>query len=194
MSHVGIGFAVRRIGEISAYPKAGLADICTVARCRPSGRMLLEDGDAANPFGLCDRVEDALVAARNSSDDADAAEALRVYGYELLPVIHTEAGERKARIEAPALVEPIPASFMRIGYDAVEFQDNGHGGSFGCSPLSCNGMVSAMRTGGEHDLPGVSVNAYCLVDSLEEARELARYFALRKPEPGPYAVVAVYRQ
>lgn len=104
--------------------------------------MLLESFDAVNGLGLCDTVAGALEAARSNGGSVDAAQ--RVFGYEMLPVIHTEDADKTVAIEGGSEVEPMPASFERIGFDAVEFQQHDGGGSFGCSPLSCNGMVMTL--------------------------------------------------
>lgn len=79
-------------------------------------------------------------------------------------------------------VEPMLASFARLGWDAVQ---GGQYQSFGCSPLSCNNQA------GEAGVP--VVNRHCLVESEQGGIALARLFCVREPEPGPYCVVEVWR-
>ena len=84
---------------------------------------------------------------------------------------------------------PIPDGFSRLGYDAVVRDVGKTEGelnfppSFGCSPLSCNGMAE--------EYP---VNRYCLVDDLDTAVPMARHFATGNCEPGAYCVVEVWRR
>ncbi|MCB9638841.1 MAG: hypothetical protein H6728_07325 [Myxococcales bacterium] len=77
----------------------------------------------------------------------------------------------------PLAVVP-PKEKSLLGYDLVSFS---MGNSPECSPLSCNGLAA--------ELP---VNEHCLLDSLEEAKEILEKGLLRKAEPGPYRVIAVY--
>ncbi len=60
-----------------------------------------------------------------------------LYAYRLLPVLFRE-GLRET-LEMPELsITPMPRSFERLGYDAVELSQ---GQSLGCSPLSCNNQT-----------------------------------------------------
>lgn len=79
-------------------------------------------------------------------------------------------------------VEPLPAHFTLIGYDAVGFGYHGYYGNFNCSPLTCNGMSC-----------DVAVNKWYLVATEAEGIALAKTFSVEEPEPGPYAVVEVWR-
>lgn len=77
----------------------------------------------------------------------------------------------------PTRVEPPDTKILR-GFDVVTFsQGNAHE----CSPLSCNGLAAEMP-----------VNAFCLLDSLAEARALLEAGRFNDSEPGPCRILAVY--
>ena len=123
----------------------------------------------------------------------------RLYAYRLLPTLFHESGKETGLTLPEIKAVPIPASFIRIGYDAVvhlteylrqarrligETEDEPDSPlSFGCSPLSCNYMAE--------EYP---VNRYCLVDDPDTALAMARDFASGNCEPGPYCVVEVWAQ
>jgi hypothetical protein len=126
-------------------------------------------------------------------------ERYRLYAYRLLPTLFHESGKETGLTLPEIKAVPIPASFIRIGYDAVvhlteylrqarrligETEDEPDSPlSFGCSPLSCNYMAE--------EYP---VNRYCLVDDPDTALAMARDFASGNCEPGPYCVVEVWAQ
>jgi hypothetical protein len=126
-------------------------------------------------------------------------ERYRLYAYRLLPTLFHESGKETGLTLPEIKAVPIPASFIRIGYDAVvhlteylrqarrligETEDEPDSPlSFGCSPLSCNYMAE--------EYP---VNRYCLVDDPDTALAMARDFATGNCEPGPYCVVEVWAQ
>jgi hypothetical protein len=78
-------------------------------------------------------------------------------------------------------VEPLPADFCSVGFDAVEREPGTSG--FGCSPLSCNHMAEKIAT-----------NEHCLFDDLQAAEQAALEFSRGDVEPGPYVVVEVLRR
>ena len=126
-------------------------------------------------------------------------ERYRLYAYRLLPTLFHESGKETGLTLPEIKAVPIPASFIRIGYDAVvhlteylrqarrligETEDEPDSPlSFGCSPLSCNYMAEVYP-----------VNRYCLVDDPDTALAMARDFASGNCEPGPYCVVEVWAQ
>ncbi len=84
-------------------------------------------------------------------------------------------------IKLPDLnVVPFDRTFEELGFDVVS---SSTGDGFECSPLSCNGMASEVQT-----------NQYCLLATLESALEFARTCEGEGCEPGPYYVIAVFRQ
>ena len=116
-------------------------------------------------------------------------ERYRLYAYRLLPTLFHESGEETQHPLPELTAVPMSDGFSCLGYDAVVRAPGGRpsGGwpmvpSFGCSPLSCNGMAE--------EYP---VNRYCLVGDLDIAIPMARDFATGNCEPGAYCVVEVWR-
>jgi hypothetical protein len=70
-----------------------------------------------------------------------------------------------------------PKDMKLVGYDVVTFSC---GTSPECSPLSCNGLATSIKS-----------NRHCLLDSFEDAKALTEKNAFNA-EPGPYRIFAVY--
>ena len=189
-----IGYLPKRIvdatGDVDAPRYPGVEEICSVSECI-----------ATSPSDWVDRwlhntdtwLFDTPGAAWWVVPEAER-ERYRLYAYRLLPTLFHDSG-KETELTLPEIeAAPIPASFVRIGYDAVVhlteyLRQAGHAPeedstlSFGCSPLSCNYMAE--------EYP---VNRYCLVDEVDTARAMARDFATGNCEPGPYCVVEVWTQ
>ena len=103
----------------------------------------------------------------------------RLYAYALYPVEYGKEAEEPLDLDAPEVL-PLGPGFEHVGFDVVS---RSVGSYFECSPLSCNMLVEAMVT-----------NRFCLLASLEDARELARSAEEKGCEPGPYYVLQVWRQ
>jgi hypothetical protein len=99
--------------------------------------------------------------------------------YKLFPVLF-EGGQQKPLALPEINVQPLSASFTRLGYDVVS---RSCGTAFECSPLSCNLMAKE-----------TTVNRYCLLDDWQIAFRKATEFEESGCEPGPYVVVEVWRQ
>lgn len=155
-------------------------EICSVSDCIAKTAVGWRDGAKHNAFDVFDSPDLAwsVVPAGVRGD-------FELFAYRLYPVQYVEGRQETLdKLEWWDLaVEPMPGSFVRLGWDAVE---GGNHSDFGCSPLSGNGQVG--RTG----IP--AVNRYCLVSSEQDGFELAREFSISKPEPGPYCVVEVWRK
>jgi|694.fasta_scaffold77609_3 hypothetical protein len=95
------------------------------------------------------------------------------------------------------LLEPDWTNFERLGYDVVQFKpirlldlDGARRAerhltspSYGCSPLSCNGLAVFYP-----------VNRYCLLDDIDTAFQVGWKIGREEPEPGPYVIVEVLRR
>lgn len=151
-------------------------EICSVSRCISRGPARWTRRYTANEFGL-----HASPAAAWASVWARDRPRLELFAYRVFPTRFAEGTEEDLELPDPT-VEALPPSFVPLGFDAVEFTESF---SFGCSPLSCNYQAAQ---------PGMpKVNRHGLVVTRRTAFALARRFAERKPEPGPYAVVEVWR-
>ena len=101
------------------------------------------------------------------------------YAYRVFPCCFVDGQQEDYAV--PSLnCEPLPAGYERLGYDAVNRTCCPH---FECGPLLCNGMAEE-----------IAVNRFCLIDEPQRALEVARYFSQRKPEPGTYFAVEVWRK
>lgn len=72
----------------------------------------------------------------------------------------------------------IPKKPLLLGYDVITTD---HDTSPRCSPLSCNGLEKE-----------ISVNEYCLISSLDEAKSLLEASKFNSCNNGSYRIFAVY--
>ena len=102
----------------------------------------------------------------------------RLFAYALVPIRYFNDRTKPLEITGQD-VEPLPASFVSLGFDVV---NRTFSAFFECSPLSCNGMADE-----------VPVNRFCLQETLTEAITFAQRCAREEPEPGPFYVIEVLR-
>ncbi len=189
MHPIFIGYLAKRIAKRADFPSPGgdvgfpcappVEEICSVSGCIARRTEQWWDLARHTDFGVYDTPELAW-----SMVPAGERQAFALHAYRLYPVRYA-AGQPVSLDLLDGLepdAEPLPEWFVRLGWDAVEMSDHG---SFGCSPLSCNGQA------GVEGVP--VVNPYCLVSSEADGFELARAFSISTPEPGPYCVVEVFR-
>jgi hypothetical protein len=153
---------------------AGVEEVCSVSTCiskEPDGWI---DRWLHNEMWVYDSPELAWSVVPKAAQGG-----FDLYAYQMFPVEFAN-GERCPFTIPPLQVQPLPVSFERLGFDAVSRH---YANSFECSPLSCNSMA-------EH----VSTNRYCLVDGSETAFRIASEFSVGGAEPGPYYVLAVWRE
>ncbi len=173
-------------GDAHAPAFVGVEEICSVSEC-----LVKSPPDWAEKWGhntetwLFDTPEAAW-----SVVPAGEEERYGLYAYRLLPTLLHESGQETEHPLPELTAVPIPDEFSCLGCDAVVRDPGGRqsGGwpmvpSFGCSPLSCNGMAEEYH-----------VNRYCLIDDLDIAIAMARDFATGNCEPGAYCVVEVWRR
>ncbi len=167
-------------GSRAAFPCAPpIEEICSVSGCISRRAEGWWDHARHNDFGVHDSPELAWSVVPTAEHEEFA-----LYAYRLYPVRYAEGKQVPLELLDGVVPDagPLPESFVRLGWDAVEMSDYGF---FGCSPLSCNGQA------GVDGIP--EVNQYCLVCSEADGFELARAFSVSVPEPGPYCVVEVFR-
>jgi hypothetical protein len=162
------------------YPDAGfpcpppVEEICSVSNCIARGTNNPASND---PLGLYPDAGRAWAIVR-----AEARADFALYAYRMWPVQFEGGQEEAIDLWWEPAVQPMPETFVRLGWDAVV---GGNGHSFGCSPLSCNSGADIVRC--------PELNCYCLVGDERAAMGLARSFSVTQPEPGPYCVVEVWR-
>ena len=175
------GFSVPGVGFVSS------ASDCITGRVVSSA----PEWDEINGAFHYASVEDAQAAASRASV-ADC----EIHATLLFPLVFdgTKVDPVRVRLKSPTSghisdrVSPPP--FESLGLDVVALghpsSDHMRGEmewiSFGCAPLSCNGLSA------EHP-----VNRWCLLNEWDEAVRAARRFAVEEPEPGPFVIVEVRR-
>lgn len=191
MTWITIGYIAKRraarAGWVSPWPDHPAAgfpcadpveEICSVSGCiaapfeHPAGTPEVDD-----PLGL--HPDPASAWATVPAGERISAE---LYAYRLWPVQFDDGHEEAIDLWWEPDVAAMPATFVRLGWDAVV---GGNGHSFGCSPLSCNSGADVVRC--------PEINRHCLVGDEQAALTLARRLSIAKPEPGPYCVVEVWR-
>ena len=153
-------------------------EICSVSDCIARGPDGWRDQGQHNFYQMYDTPELSW-----SVVPVEVRAEFELFAYRLLLVEFADGREEPMEEWYELTVDPMPRSFVRLGWDAVE---GGNHVSFGCSPMSCNAGCDIVEI--------AKKNRYCLVSTEEEGIELARHFSICKPEPGPYCVVEVWRE
>jgi hypothetical protein len=170
-----IGYFPKRTAACPDWLKApGVAEVCSVSNCfseDPDGWIAQWRHNAMWVYDSPDLAWSVVPETVRGEFD--------LYAYQLFPVEFV-AGEQRPFAIPQLNVEPLPASFERIGYDAVS---RSCGNSFECSPLSCNHMAERSPA-----------NRHCLTDDADSAFRLAAECEAGGCEPGPYFVVEVWRE
>lgn len=163
--------------EIGFPCGAPVEEICSVSSCIARKFGQTADSPAENPCCLFDDPEVAwgMVPGENRAHAA-------LYAYRLWPVQFEKGAEEEMDLWWEPQLDPLPAAFVCLGWDAVV---GGNQYCFGCSPLSCNSGSELVQC--------PELNRYCLVDDQQPPLELARRFSISQPEPGPYCAVQVWR-
>ena len=147
-------------------------EICSVSNCINSGPEGWIDKWLHNELGFFNTQADAVAVTRGHADPFE------IFAYRLLPLRFKEG--KAEPLTVPGLpVEPLPSSFVSLGFDAVSKSVS----FFECSPLSCNNMAAE-----------APVNRFCLLETFEEAMALAERCSRGEGEPGPYYVLEVLRE
>ncbi len=148
-------------------------EICSVSGCVAQGPRTPMEEVPFNQFGGYESPATAWQAVV-----PDLRLEFDLFAFRIAPILFRDGEEEP--LELPSLdIEPVPTTFVCLGFDAVELT---HGQCLGCSPLSCNGQTGEGK-----------VNRYCLVNTPQEGLDLARRFSITRPEPGPYCAVEVWR-
>jgi hypothetical protein len=169
-----IGYMAKRTARAGPEHKlpVHVREIASVSGCISSEPGGVEDL-SPDDLGLYDTPELALSVV------PEAERGLYdVYAYKVLPLLFDPPSEVEW-VPAPSEVQALPSDFQRLGWDVV----GRSGERFDCSPLSCNSLAAELR-----------VNARCLFDRAEDALDLLSSDKIRGAEPGPYAVVEVWRR
>lgn len=183
-----IGYLAKKVVKRPDWIRSrNVSEICSVSGCiSPAPEHGIERW-THNGFGLYN-------TERLAWDTVPIGEAdqYTLFAYRMLPLrfdkdgMHefdpqAELGLMGSKAEPGTLLDEAQiAAYTSLGYDVVS---RSCGTWFECSPLSCNGLEAERK-----------VNAYCLLDSVDEAIDLAKECGLTEPEPGPYHVLEVLRK
>jgi len=175
MSPILIGYFPKLTMKAPEGLKAhGVEEVCSVSTCVSHGPGDWINEWRHNEMWVYDTEEIAW-----SVVPSEEMEQFDLYAYGVYPVRFAH-GEQEHYAIAVNKVRPLSRWFTAIGYDVVSRTNDT---TFECSPLSCNGLATEVRT-----------NRFCLLDTEDRAFEIARRFSKSEPEPGPYHVVQVWRQ
>lgn len=177
-----LGFLAKKVVLRPEWLKCPSVEaVCSVSECisaGPEDRLLRWTHNAA---GLYDSEALALEVVAPDERSGFTLFAYRVHPLRFDEEQPTEAWDPRS---PSADLPPTPdlSAYELIGLDLVGRSSSDF---FECSPLSCNGMA------GE-----VAVNRWCLVDELERAIEVGRWFGRKDchVEPAAYHLVEVWRR
>lgn len=173
MTPVLIGYMAKRTARAGPEHKLPphVREIASVSSCISEDPPGWIERWVHNELGFFDSPELAL-----SVVPPEERPAYDLYAYKALPLLFDPPRELEWALPEGGV---LPPDFRSLGWDVV-----GRSGElFDCSPLSCNYMGARL-----------SVNASCLFDRAEDALDFLRFDKVRGCEPGPYAVVEVWRR
>ena len=169
-----LGYFPKRIQKRPEWLHApAVREVASVSLCISTGPKNWIDLWRHNDWGFYDSCDVAWEAVPPGDHGA-----FELFAFELYPTRFADGQWQKLQITGVA-PSPMNESFATLGYDVVSKSVSDF---FECSPLSCNRMAAE-----------VHVNSYCLVDTLDVARQLAETFESQGCEPGPYYVIRVLR-
>ncbi|MEK7399526.1 MAG: hypothetical protein AAB116_21500 [Candidatus Poribacteria bacterium] len=164
---------------------AHVKQICSVSRClskRPPSMFSSDKAWVYNNAGLYNDMESPL-GRDILLEDRDKYQifAYKAYSIELdkngiheIDILRKIPGDLHAINPNPDLI-----GFYMIGHDIIQGINYL---SFGCSPLSCNGLANEFE-----------VNEFCLIDDLKYAIMAGMRFEEVGAEPSPYYIFEVYK-
>jgi hypothetical protein len=149
-----------------------VCELCSVSTCLAPAPAEWIQHWRHNDLGFFNTIADA------ESVVPSGAAGYSLFAYRLLPFLFS-AGRQAALSLPPLTPEPLPPTYVSLGFDAVSKSLSSY---FECSPLSCNGEAA------KH-----TVNQYCLFTGAAEAAAAATQWSIEQPEPGDYYVFEVLR-
>ena len=151
----------------------GVREICSVSTCISEAPPGWVDQWRHNEFGWFNTLDDAWSVV------PDERSRYRLFAYRMSLTRFRKGNPQEVTVPADVHPDPIPHSFVSLGFDAVSKSMETVLG-FECSPLSCNAMAG--------DVPA---NEFCLFPTEAAASAGAKAFSIEEPEPGDYYVVEV---
>ncbi len=173
------GYMLKRVSPRPSWIKsAHVIDLFSVSSCISEDFADLIEYWRHNGFWLFNKPSDMdeIVAREVLSPDD-----LKLFYYEVYERQFDEVAMHWSSFSPDASfmtnVEK-PRTARLVGFDVVSFTA---GASPDCSPLSCNALAD--------ELP---VNAHCLFETFQEAKEALELGKFNNSEPGPFRIFSVY--
>jgi hypothetical protein len=182
---VPAGYLLKRTQRPPGWLDApNVLDVCSVSDCVNDDLVDIETIWEHNSYGVANDPELLWRLAREGNIDTSDARLFYYEAYEL--EIESEDWLEEPPLWRPLTPVPsgrietslakVPEAKTLIGYDVVVFEDY-----LAHSPLSCNSVASSL-----------SVNAYCLFETLARAKQAIEEGHFNHCEPGVYKIYSVY--
>ena len=173
------GYMGKRVADKTDWLQAdSVLDIYSVSPCISKDFADYIDFWKHNGHWLFDSPE---IIASIAEDNALDMAGVKLFYYEIHELeFHQDDKQWHCYEPEKSFVTDVKVPNTRTleGFDVVTFYA---GSSAECSPLSCNGLASEIKT-----------NQHCLIESLEQAKQCLESGAFVKCEPGPLRIFAVY--
>jgi hypothetical protein len=148
-------------------------ELCSVSTCLAAGPPDWIEHWRHNDLFFFNSIADA------QSVVPAGAIGYSVFAYRLLLLTFSD-GQQIPLSLPPINLEPIPPSYVTLGFDAASKSLTPF---FEHSPLSCSGEAAT-----------TPVNEYCLFTTAPEAKAAATRWSIGEAEPGDYYVIEVLRE
>ena len=172
------GFLAKKVAPRHDWLAAtGVEDLYSVSGCLSKNFVDYVPHWKHNGYWLFNSAAGVVALACELSIDLSDC---RLFYYEVYELEFDEETMKWQAFEPePFGTAVVPPTDWRLeGYDVVSFMPSC---SPGCSPLSCNSLAETVPT-----------NRHCLLETLDEARQLLGDGAFDNTEPGPFRILAVY--
>ena len=172
---IDAGYFAKVIEPTPDWLKAqGVREICSASTCISCGAEDWIEHWRHNEFGWFNTIEDAWSVV----PVADRPR-YRLFAYRMSTMRFGKGAPLEVPVPPDVHPDPIPESFVSLGYDAVSKSHETVLG-FECSPLSCNSLAAE-----------IPANEFCLFATEAAAAAGAQAFSVQGAEPGDYYVVEV---
>lgn len=174
-----IGYLYKRVATAPQWLNAPhVADVYSLSNCVSDNFADYINYWRHNGYWLFDSPATIRALAEEHSLPV---EGLKLFYYEVHDLQYDDTSGKWTSLEAEppfaTNVQP-PASCTLEGFDVTTFSA---GTSPECSPLSCNGVASAIPT-----------NDHCLFPTFEAAVRAIEEGRFKNTEPGPFRIIGVY--
>lgn len=173
------GYMAKRVMRRPEWLRAdAVVDVHSLSGCMSANFAGVPFGWRQNGYWLFNSPRDIVALAREEGTDLSG---MSLFYYEVHALEYV-ADERRWREFAPdpsfRMAVEVPAIAAPSGFDVACFSC---GNAAECSPLSCNGLATALPT-----------NEHCLLPTFESAEIALNSGFFERGEPGPYRILSVH--